>query len=150
MLFKEKIVSNFRDITSLGSYVVIIPLIVFAYLVGLRNLALQFFVGFVASYLIALIIRMFYFKDRPEKEKYNSFLSKIDASSFPSVHSARSIMFAMFLSAYYNNLLLTLFLMLLALLISYSRIFLKKHYWADVIVGFVMGIVLALLITNYV
>ncbi|HLC86495.1 MAG TPA: phosphatase PAP2 family protein [Candidatus Nanoarchaeia archaeon] len=149
MLFKEKIVSNFRDMTSLGSYVVIIPLIVFIYFIGLKNLALQFFVGFIVTYIIAFIIRIFYFKDRPEKEKYNSFLSRIDSSSFPSVHAARSIMFAILLSVYYKSLLLTLFLILIALLVSYSRIFLKKHYWIDVVVGFIMGIVLALLIVSY-
>src|SRR3989344_162848 len=149
MLFKEKIVSNFRDMTSLGSYVVIIPLIVFIYFIGLKNLALPFFVGFIVTYIIAFIIRIFYFKDRPEKEKYNSFLSRIDSSSFPSVHAARSIMFAILLSVYYKSLLLTLFLILIALLVSYSRIFLKKHYWIDVVVGFIMGIVLALLIVSY-
>ncbi len=149
MLLKEKIVSDFRDITALGSYSLLIPLIIFVFLAGIKTLALQLLIGFVLTYAIAFIIRIFYFKDRPAKEKYNSMLSKIDSSSFPSVHSARAILYAVLISNYFNNYILYIFLVVLALIVSYSRVYLKKHYWIDVVAGWIIGLVLVFPILRF-
>ena len=149
MLLKEKIESNFRDLTSFGGYMVLFPLIIFIYLINLKDLAFQLLLAFVVTYMIILIIRLFYFKERPVKERYNTFLSRIDSASFPSGHSARTISFALIFVDYFKNNVLTLFLIILVLFVCYSRIYLKKHYWNDVIVGLFIGIITALFILIY-
>jgi len=149
MLRDEKIESNFRDITALGSYMIQIPLLVILYLLDQKTLSFQLFTGFVLSYLIAFVIRVFYFKDRPEREKHDSFLSKIDSSSFPSVHSARAFIFAIIISYNFANAALTFFLLIVAMIVSYSRIYLKKHDWIDVSCGIFMGVLISLLIIKF-
>jgi membrane-associated phospholipid phosphatase len=47
---------------------------------------------------------------------------------------------------YYVNFFLMIFLLAAGLLVGYSRVYLKKHYWTDVIFGWVIGMVLAKLI----
>ena len=134
-----------RDLTSFGgSYFYILLIILLLLFKQFRTFKILL-IGFILTYLIAMLIRIFYFKDRPNKEKYTKFISKIDASSFPSVHSARAIFIAIILSAMFSNIYVTLFLVFWALIVVYSRIYLRKHYLIDVIVGLIIGILLAIL-----
>ena len=102
--------------------------------------------GLSLIYLITLAIRTFYYKPRPSTIKYNNFLEKIDASSFPSVHSARvTFIFLFFVFYITKNLLTILILIFLTLFTYYSRIYLKKHDYIDVFGGIVLGILTFLL-----
>lgn len=88
-----------------------------------------------------LIIRAFYFKPRPEKMNYDNFLEKIDASSFPSRHSARvTFLFIFLITHFIHNFILVLAGFILASLVLCSRIYLKKHYLEDVLGGIMLGI----------
>ena len=149
MLFKDKIESSFRDMSALGSHTILFPLILFIYLIGLKYLTLQLIIGIFLSYIINFIIRIFYFKNRPVKERYNSFLSKIDSSSFPSAHSSRVIIFAIILSSYFNNLYLSFLFIISALFVAYSRIRTKKHFIFDVIVGLFIGIIISFFVLRF-
>ena len=92
-------------------------------------------------YAAAIIIRTFYFKSRPKKMKYHSFIRKIDASSFPSIHAARAtVLFLFILFNFLNNLLLLCLSFVLTLSILYSRIYLKKHDPTDIVGGVLLGI----------
>ena len=139
MLLKDRIESAFRDVSALGSHVFVFIIIIFYYIIRLKLLALQLLIAIALSYIIILIIRTFYFKNRPVKEKFNSFFSKIDSSSFPSAHSSRSIILTILISKYFNNIYLTLFLYFCALVLIYSRLRLKKHFFSDIIVGALLG-----------
>ncbi len=140
----------FRDITSFGGgYVEIVFMILFLLLNQIRVFKILLS-GFILSYLISVIIRLIYYKDRPNKENHSNILERIDASSFPSVHSMRSVFIAITLSNLFNNYYVSVFLMLVALIVCYSRIYIKKHYWTDVIVGLILGIILALLLNRYI
>ena len=150
MLLNERIESAFRDVSALGSHVFVFILIVFAYLIGLKLLSLQLLVAVVLSYFIIMIIRTFYFRNRPVKEKFNSFFSKIDSSSFPSAHSSRGIIILILLSKYFNNLYLTLFLSFCTLVLIYSRLRLKKHFFSDILAGAILGVVISLFVLRVV
>jgi membrane-associated phospholipid phosphatase len=97
--------------------------------------------GLMIIYLSTVIIRIFYFKDRPNKMAYKNFMEKIDASSFPSVHGARITFIFIFLTL---NMLKSFFLVFLSfivvLLVIYSRIYLKKHYFIDLLGGIILGL----------
>lgn len=98
-------------------------------------------------YLISLIIRLVYFKQRPKKVGYKNFLGKIDASSFPSIHSARAVFIFLFLAVYVlHNNLLKIFLFVITLLVLYSRIYLKKHDIIDILGGTLLGIFLFIIV----
>jgi undecaprenyl-diphosphatase len=106
------------------------------------NIFYNLFLVFVIAHIIVVVIRIFYFKERPIKIKHNNFFMKIYASSFPSMHAMRAIIIAYFLSTFNLNVFL-IFYWLIALLVCYSRIYLKKHYFSDVLVGALFGFLIS-------
>jgi len=136
----------FRDITAIGGapFFIMVELI----LLSLREYQLfkQLLLGFIITLFVVVIIRLIYFKDRPLKQRYNSLLEKIDASSFPSLHAARIIFLALTLAKFFQSITTIAVLLVTAVLISYSRIYLKKHDWIDVISGLVLGGVVYLIL----
>lgn len=96
--------------------------------------------GLIIMYAITLIIRLFYFKQRPERRIYKNLIEKIDASSFPSIHVARITFIFIILIFLSINIFLVGISSILTLLAFYSRIYLKKHDIIDVIAGVMLGI----------
>lgn len=138
----------FRDITSLGSlWFYVLFLIFFLILEDYSSLKVLLS-GFVLVYLAVIIIRSLYFKNRPKKYPYNNLLEKLDASSFPSMHAMRTGFLTSFFIEYFKNSLISILLIILALIILYSRTYLKKHDWKDVIAGAVFG-ALVYFVVNY-
>lgn len=95
---------------------------------------------FITSFVLLLVIqftiwaflKLYFFKERPRKMKYDWYLSKIAASAFPSLHSANTFLLFLF-SLDYWNLYISLGFFIFWLSISYSRIVLKKHFYVDLI-----------------
>jgi len=132
-----------RDLTSICSSPVCLFIVFLLWLFGNSRLSLMLLACLILSYLLAALIRIFYFKKRPIKQKYTGLFEKIDASSFPSVHSMRAaILLVLFVDTYRNVFVIALF-GALALLIPISRYILKKHYISDIIWGFIFGILLS-------
>lgn len=93
-------------------------------------------------YSIGILVRILYFKERPEKKQYNNILEKIDASSFPSMHASRATILLITLSTYFNfELKITTFLTLIWGTILYARIHKKRHDYKDIIGGTLLGII---------
>ncbi len=86
-------------------------------------------------------IRLLYFKNRPAVQEYHNWIEKLDASSFPSLHTARIIFLAMTLSFFFEQEVVSIFLILLALSVAYSRVYLQKHDWMDLLGGLFLGII---------
>lgn len=128
----------FRDITSFGGAGVY-ALILFITLFLNTSLFIRLLIGFLVTLTAVFLTRILYFKNRPKKESHNNFIEKIDASSFPSLHSARITFLALTFSNYFINRFVTLFCILIATLVIYSRIHRKKHDWVDVIAGMTLG-----------
>ncbi|MBI2151801.1 phosphatase PAP2 family protein, partial [Candidatus Woesearchaeota archaeon] len=64
---------------------------------------------------------------------------KLDASSFPSWHTARALFLALIFSEKFNYFPLTVFLITITVIVAYSRLYLKKHDIIDVLGGIVLG-----------
>ena len=78
--------------------------------------------------------------------KYRGFIEKIDASSFPSIHAARiTLLFVFFVKFFFKDLILiSLSFMILVMVLS-SRIYLKKHYFSDLLGGIFLGLFTSLI-----
>lgn len=130
----------YRDITALGSlwiYYIILLLFLLQknYFIFKKLLA-----GLILIQAITIAIRTFYFKERPNMYPHKSYIEKIDASSFPSLHSARIAFLSIFLMNYFKELLFSVLLVILAAIVVYSRIYLKKHDFSDVLAGVILGV----------
>ena len=108
------------------------------------DLFLTLLFGLIFTGFITVLIRTFYFKPRPNKQQHVNYIDRIDASSFPSWHAARIFFIALilikfFTTSYYN--LFSIILLSIASLVSYSRIYLKKHDWTDILSGIILAII---------
>ena len=136
---------GFVAITQLGSAYFYVILVIFLLTINKKILALYLTLGLLACYILSIIVRLFYFKDRPEKEDFFNFFTKINASSFPSVHMMTSIYAAVVIANDIKILSVSIFLGFVSLLIGYSRIYLKKHYFIDIFFGFVLGLIASII-----
>ena len=133
---KKNFIETVRDFTAFGDPLILI--ILSALILGLDKNLIYILIGLIFIELVSRGIRIFYYKDRPRKETHNNFLEKLDASSFPSIHSARSSF--VFLVLYsLTNYPANLLFILLFLIVGFTRIILKKHYLIDIIFGFIIG-----------
>ena len=130
-----------EELTSLGGIVIYILITLYFLLLKEFVVFKNLIFGFVFMYFVLIIVRGLYFKKRPNKQKYNNFIEKIDASSFPSLHAARALFIALIFKDFFNNIYVTIFSLLIVLGVAYSRLYLKRHYLSDIIGGFVLAII---------
>jgi len=133
-----------EGLTAFGSTAFYGFVIVFSLIYSMYDLAIQLIIAYALSLVIIVIIKSFYFRDRPKKMKAVTFLDRMNASSFPSLHSMRIIMLAIFCSTYLQNLYVTILSVVLVIITGVTRIVMKRHYVTDVLAGFLFGAVIAL------
>ena len=126
----------FRDVTAMGGFASSLLLIL---LFISSPLLMPLIAGSILTAALVIMIRLFYFKPRPKKEDYSNLLEKIDASSFPSLHTARIVFLALIFSVHFANPYLAVLCTIVAALVSYSRIYLQKHDLIDVVGGIIVG-----------
>ncbi|MEH7356140.1 phosphatase PAP2 family protein [Neobacillus drentensis] len=112
-----------------------------------KKMALFAGVSVSVTYLLSMVIKLFYFKQRPFL-KHGVYLlppvpSKKD-SSFPSKHTA--LAFGLAASLMFYNRILGWSLWLLSLLVGFSRIFTGQHYPSDIIGSAILGNVSAFVV----
>ncbi len=132
-------------VTALGTAYFYGLLIIFLFLLKKYDVAIHLIIGLLLCYIFVFIIRLFYFKERPVKEDYFNFFTRINASSFPSLHTLSSIYAATVLAVNFKTIEISIFFYAVALLIAYSRIYVKKHYLTDVLVGLALGLIASLI-----
>jgi membrane-associated phospholipid phosphatase len=142
--FIKKIFSEtVRDITAFGNPFVLS--IILALIIGINLIFFKIILGLISVEVFCTIIKFFYHKERPNKETYNNLLERINAESFPSLHTARStfvFLMLFFLTSIYS---IKILLIIMIFLVGISRIIMKKHYLFDVIVGAIIGIIFSVL-----
>lgn len=91
--------------------------------------------------IVGSLIKIFFPKTRPNGQKFNTIIEKIDAGSFPSLHSSRITI--VYLTLFSSTEVLVFKLVFLAIIpiVMFSRINLKKHFLIDVFGGFIIGLV---------
>ncbi len=132
-----------QDIKALGGFPVFTIAIVIAFFYD-RSLSAQLLVGIVLAFGLTVLIRMVSFKQRPDKQPFNNFLTKIDASSFPSLHSMRASILATLLILQLKTPVLIILLIVYAIAVGASRVWMKRHYVSDAVAGLVLGVFVAL------
>lgn len=133
---------SWKSVSEFGSVYFYLFLVAFMYLLNYKNFAIILFYSLIVSYIISLSIRAIYFKDRPKKQKYNNWIDKLDASSFPSMHTMRiAILFVMFTKFFGRYDIGSLFLAM-TIIVAISRSVVKKHFWTDIIAGFFFGLII--------
>lgn len=136
----------FRDFTAFGSlWFYLIAILIFL-IIKNYNIFIKLLIGLLLIYAVVIFIRTFYFKNRPKKYHYTSFIEKLDASSFPSLHSARAAFLSIVLMNFFNNIAFSAFIFVLIIIITYSRIYLKKHDLKDVLAGIIIGLIVYLIV----
>ena len=86
---------------------------------------------------LVLAIKFLFRRKRPEGE-WGQVYRVNDPHSFPSGHAARAGAIAM-VAIHFLDWWAVILVVLWALLVAYSRVALKVHYFSDVIVGFTFG-----------
>ena len=128
-----------RDITALGGTFFYIFITLLVGVIGKTEVLQKLALSFIITMIVIVGIRTFYFKPRPAKQSYHNYIERLDASSFPSWHTARAIILALFVGKSIQSLPVIIFLIAIALLVGYSRIYLRKHDYGDVLGGMVLG-----------
>ncbi|MFX1501824.1 MAG: phosphatase PAP2 family protein [Promethearchaeota archaeon] len=108
---------------------------------------------FITGLILILAIKQTVKRKRPferfEKGEIIVFERKPTSRSFPSWHSFNAVSYALLIGTYFlRSPGITILLLIVAIIISYSRIHLGTHYPSDVIFGGIFGII-AFLITIY-
>lgn len=139
----------FRDLSLLGGIIFYTVFSLFFLSLGEINFFWILLLNFIISTILLGTIRFFYYKERPIKENYSTIVEKINASSFPSMHAWRVGMIFTSFYLYYSHLIVTsIFLFITAVFVCISRVYLKRHYIIDVVVGFLAGILQAFVISR--
>ena len=119
--------------------------------------AVLLFAGILMSYGGGSFIKFFFFKPRPLPYVFQNWLEKIDASSFPSIHTSNATIIAMIRSRWWHQSIVSWtdrFLIIpivvtvvsICAAIALSRIELKKHFTIDVLAGMLFGILIVALL----
>lgn len=101
---------------------------------------------FLIGLLLIAIIKRVVNRPRPFEKLTSDMLIVLEkepvSRSFPSWHSYNATAFGLLIGLYFfKSPIITVFLLILALLISFSRVHLGVHYPSDVIFGTFMGII---------
>lgn len=107
-----------------------------------------------SSYAVGTGIKFFYYKPRPQPQRYKNIREKIESSSFPSMHTANSIICAFFgimltitsgmLEKWIWWVISIIWRFLFFVVVSLSRIALQKHYPIDIVAWTLFGILILL------
>ena len=114
---------------------------------AIRTTAILWAFGLASLAVIVLGIKFLLRRPRPEGE-WGSIYRVTDPHSFPSGHAARAMTIA-FLALEFQNPLLFLGLIVWAVLVGYSRVALRLHYFSDVLVGWLIGALSGILALKY-
>ena len=137
----------FIPLTYFGDGIFVIALGVILFLLKRRFLSLMIWTSYAISGIIAQVLKFFIVEARPayylEKMHYPHFIDGVtlhNFHSFPSGHTASVFALAAVLSFAVQNKIYSLFFLLMAALVGYSRIYLGQHFMDDVFAGSIIGI----------
>lgn len=128
-----------------GLFAVILSVVLFFFL-KTQRLSLEILSSFIVSGLLAQLLKHIFNHPRPRAfftpEQYNHFIEGVSINnhvSFPSGHTTTAFALTYIISTYTKNKFLQLFLLILAVLAGYSRMYLAQHFLEDVVAGALLG-----------
>lgn len=132
-----------EDVKALGGLPLYVVLTALFFIMGYSAMSVGLIICLVLSYCLTMSIRFLFFRQRPDKESFRGFAQKIDASSFPSLHSMRSSCLAVLLMIFFSNIWVSVIMTLGAVGVAVVRVVQKRHFPSDVIAGLIFGVVIA-------
>lgn len=137
------------DITSLGNGAIlwICLILVFLSTKEYKKMAKIIIVAFIANLVIInLGLKNIVGRTRPYEyiRGFDLLIPKVGNASFPSGHSSYAATFATIVLFMGRSKFLKIFITILAILISFSRLYLHVHFPSDVISGIIFGIIIAI------
>lgn len=136
-----------RDVTSLANPIILV-LIPF-WIIGWNTFFIKLLLSLLINEVFCSLIKFTFHRQRPDGQTFNGAMDKIDAGSFPSIHSSRIMIAYLFLFSHSNNIWLGISFISIICLVGMSRVILKKHYISDVVGGLIIGGIIAYLALNY-
>ena len=112
-----------------------------------RRTAILWALALAILAVFVLGIKFLLRRPRPEGE-WGSIYRVTDPHSFPSGHAARAMTIA-FLALQFQNPLWFIGLLAWAILVGYSRLALRLHYFSDILVGWLLGAVSGILALRF-
>lgn len=141
-IFDKQVLETILNLSALGSFLFLL-IIAILFLQFNTKLSLMLFIGLIIIEFIGALSKLIFFKKRPDHQKFSNLLEKIDAGSFPSIHSARIVLLVLSIYHFYTSLFVLIWGIIIILLVGYSRNFLKRHYFIDVLVGYLVGFIIS-------
>ncbi|MGB1018054.1 MAG: phosphatase PAP2 family protein [Chitinophagales bacterium] len=138
-----------RDFTSLANPLILL-FVPFIFLFPKNKAAFYtLLIALLINEVIGSLIKIFFPKKRPNGQTYSNLIEKIDAGSFPSLHSSRIAL--VYLTLFYFSDLLALKIIFICIIpiVMFSRINLKKHFLTDIIGGLIIGSIIWYITTLY-
>ena len=135
--------SGFSVISHLGSGLVFFSILIILWLFFydyFSQIVLFILFAEIAGLFAIIILRYATRRKRPFVYRNPFWFSPWNKYSFPSHHAFRAFMVATILGIKYP--ISTPFLFFVAISISFSRIYLSKHYLTDVVAGAIIGIII--------
>jgi len=139
-----------RVITFFGNHMFLIPanlalVIYFLFIRKHRWYSIKVPVVAIGGVILMALLKEIFNRPRP----LIPLLAPVKGLSFPSGHAMMSVSFyGLLIFLVWENItnrtlkwVLTIFLLLFILLIGFSRIYLRLHYFSDVIAGFAAGVI---------
>jgi len=136
-----------RDFTSLANPLILV-FVPFA-VMGFQSLFYKLLILLLINEVLGSLIKIIFPKKRPNGQTYSNLIEKIDAGSFPSLHSSRITLVYLSLFSFTDIIGLKLAFLAVIPIVMLSRVQLKKHFWTDIIGGFVIGLLIWILSQNY-
>lgn len=142
---ENPLVSLINLITELGSTFAIFVILILIAIEDNPLVSIMIMPAYLAQLAIVEIIKITIRRNRPgtTNKKRRILGMKTNSNSFPSGHTANIFSLVTGLINYYSpSTTITISLILTAILISISRLYLGRHYIVDVIAGAFIGIVI--------
>ena len=131
------------DISSLGGNPVYFG---FTFLFLATNHLKEFWaltVALILAYSLTMAIRVSWWQQRPDHQKYSDFWEKFDSGSFPSLHAIRATMLASSLIIFYQNIFVAIAFSGAVAAVCFARLWLKRHRAVDVVAGVIFGLIIS-------
>ena len=144
----------FRYFTHLGNATLCVVLFVVFLFIKFAH-AIRILLMTVIQALLVYLFKHLWFNNLPRPKVYFSgivelnFIEGVDIhgyDTFPSGHTVTAFALAMLLSVIYQRQMYASFLLfMMATLVAFSRVYLMQHFFVDVYIGAILGVLASLL-----